>query len=239
MGVSPPRYPLEAVLFAFAGTLAQVEEPIAWVDAAAQACGVRLPRPRATALADRLVAAGRPGGPVPRRVPPHLSEVWADRDLDAYAHRAAYTGLAESVDCGIDGLPDALYERLLGTDGWLLYADTLPTLRALLAAGILVGVVSNVGFDVRTLAARWGLADLVDVWALSYEVGRQKPDPAIFRYACAALGVDPERALMVGDSPADAGAVHVGCPVLIMPSADPGGVNGLGRVLSLTTPAPS
>lgn len=229
-----PARPVEAVLFDLHGTLAQVEDAIDWVCRAAQECGVGLDPIRATALADRLVAAGRAGGPPPRRVPPHLIEVWAERDLDPGAHRAAYTGLAASVGCGIDGLPEALYARLHCPQGWRLYADTLPTLRALRAAGLPVGVVSNIGFDVRALAADWGLAELVDAWALSYEVGRTKPDAAIFRYACAALGVPPERVLMVGDSAVDAGAVAAGCTVLVLPPGGPGEVNGLAGALALT-----
>ena len=132
-------------------------------------------------LADRLVTAGRAGGPLPHRVPPHLAEVWADRDLYPHAHRAAYVGLAATVDTGVEGLADALYERLLHADGWELYADTAEALGALRAAGVPVAVVSNIGFDIRPLFDAWGLADLVDAFALSYEVGRCKPDPAIFR----------------------------------------------------------
>lgn len=230
---SPPRRPVDAVLFDFHGTLAQVEDPVAWVLAGASACGVALDRGRATVLADRLVTAGRAGGPLPTRVPPHLAEVWADRDLYADAHRAAYTGLAATVDAGVEGLADALYDRLLRPDGWLPYADTAVTLRALRAAGVPVAVVSNIGFDIRPLFEAWGMSELVDAFVLSYEVGRCKPDPAIFHRACAALGVDPERALMVGDSPADAGAVRAGCAALVLPAAEPGKANGLAAVLDL------
>ncbi|HEY0699950.1 MAG TPA: HAD-IA family hydrolase [Micromonospora sp.] len=228
---------MDAVLFDFHGTLAQVEEPVSWVLAAATGCGAELDRARATILADRLVTAGRAGGPLPARVPPYLAEVWADRDLYEHAHRAAYTGLAETVNTGIDGLADALYERLLGPEGWLPYADTVETLRALRAAGIPVAVVSNIGFDIRPHFAAWGLAELVDAFVLSYEVGRCKPDPAIFLRACGMLGVDPERALMVGDTAADAGAVRAGCAVLVLPPADPGRENGLGAVLDLALAA--
>lgn len=230
---APPRRPVEAVLFDFHGTLAQVEDPVAWVVAAAAECGVALDRGRATVLADRLVTAGRPGGPLPHRVPPHLAEVWADRDLYEYAHRDAYTGLSATVDTGVDGLAEALYDRLLRPEGWLPYADAEATLRALKAAQVPVALVSNIGFDPRPLFEAWGLADLIDAWALSYEVGRCKPDPAIFLRACGMLRVDPERALMVGDTPADAGAVRAGCPVLVLPAADPGKANGLAAVLDL------
>ena len=232
----PPHQPgrqVDAVLFDFHGTLAQVEDAVTWVIAAATACGTELSRTRATALADRLVMAGRAGGPLPQRVPPHLAEVWADRDLYEHSHRAAYTGLAAVVDAGIAGLPDALYDRVLGPDGWLPYADTEPTLRTLHDAGVRVGVVSNIGFDIRPHFAAWGLETLIDTIVLSYEVGRCKPDPAIFLRACGTLGVEPERTLMVGDTPADAGAVKAGCAALVLPAAEPGRSNGLGATLAL------
>ena len=222
------------MLFDFHGTLAQVEDPVSWVVAAAAACGHELDRGRATVLADRLVTAGRAGGPLPHRVPPHLAEHWADRDLYEHSHRAAFTGLANSVPTDVEGLADALYDRLLGPDGWLPYPDTEPTLRTLHTAGIKVAVVSNIGFDIRPHFAAWGLTGLVDAFALSYEVGRTKPDPAIFLRACGMLGVDPERTLMVGDTPADAGAVKAGCAALVLPAAEPGRPNGLSATLALT-----
>jgi HAD superfamily hydrolase (TIGR01509 family) len=232
-GVPHAPRQVDAVLFDFHGTLAQVEDPVTWVTAAAAACGAELDRGRATALADQLVTAGRAGGPVPQRVPPHLAEVYAERDMSERNHRATYTGLAATVPTDIEGLADALYDRLLGPDGWLPYPDTEPTLRALHGAGLGVGVVSNIGFDIRPHFAAWGLNGLVDTFVLSYEVGRCKPDPAIFRHACAALGVAPERTLMVGDTPADAGAVRAGCAALVLPAAEPGRANGLGAALAL------
>jgi HAD superfamily hydrolase (TIGR01509 family) len=232
----PPHRPsrqVDAVLFDFHGTLAQVEDAVRWVRAAAAACGRELDRGKATVLADRLVTAGRAGGPLPYRVPPHLAEHWADRDLYAHSHRATYTGLAATVTTDVDGLPDALYERLLTSDGWLPYADSAPTLRSLHDAGVKVGVVSNIGFDIRPLFAAWGMEDLIDAYILSFEVGRTKPDPAIFLHACGVLGVDPERTLMVGDTPADAGAVKAGCAALVLPAAEPGRPNGLAATLAL------
>jgi HAD superfamily hydrolase (TIGR01509 family) len=227
------RTPVEAVLFDFHGTIAQVEDPVEWVLAAAAECGVTLEPVRATALADQLVTVGRAGGPRPAKVPPHLAEVYAERDLMPGAHRAAYCGLAETVESGIEGFADALYERLLRPEGWRLYADTLPVLRALFDAGVPVAVVSNIGFDLRPICAALGLADYVSCWALSFEVGRCKPDPAIFRYACRHLSVEPESTLMVGDTPADAAAVDAGCRVLVLPSMPPGSANGLAAALTL------
>jgi len=221
------------VLFDFHGTLAQVEDSVQWVQAAAVACGHEFDRGKATVLADRLVTAGRAGGPLPPRVPPHLAEHWADRDLYAHSHRAAYTGLAATVPTEVEGLADALYDRLLGPEGWLPYADTEPTLRTLYEAGIKVAVVSNIGFDIRPHFAAWGFDGMIDAYALSYELGRTKPDPAIFLRACGMLGADPERTLMVGDSPADAGAVRAGLAALVLPASEPGRPNGLTAALAL------
>jgi HAD superfamily hydrolase (TIGR01509 family) len=223
------------VLFDFHGTIAQVEDPVEWVLAAAAECGASLDLMLATSLADRLVTAGRAGGPRPGRVPVHLAEVYADRDLTPTAHRAAYQGLAETV---APDLAEALYGRLLRPEGWRPYADTIPTLQALYAAGVPVGVLSNIGFDIRPLCAELGFAQYVSAWVLSYEVGTCKPDPAIFRYACRSLGAEPEHTLMVGDSVADAGAVQAGCRVLVLPASGPGAMNGLAAVLSLALPRP-
>ena len=225
--------PISAVLFDFHATLAQVEEPTGWVVKAAAACGVDLPTDDAAGLAKALVAAGRAGGPFPDAVPAHLAGVWERRDLSAEAHRAAYVGFAAGVECDIDGLPTALYDRLLMPDGWRLYADVPPVLTALRNAGVKVAMVSNIGFDLRPLSAALGIADLIDAYALSYEVGACKPAPEIFRAALDELDVAPRDALMVGDTPADAGAVAIGCRCLILPPSPPDAVHGLGAVLDL------
>jgi HAD superfamily hydrolase (TIGR01509 family) len=225
--------PPTAVLFDFHGTLAQVEGPVAWVSAAAASCGRELDRAAATALSDRLLTAGRPGGPPPHRVPPQLAELYADRDLYEYAHRAAYQGLSQTVPTDIEGLSEALYERLLIPAGWHAYRDTVSTLASLHDRGIPVAVVSNIGFDMRPLAEAMGFAPYVKAYVLSYELGRTKPDPAVFRHACTAIGADPELTLMVGDSAADAGALRAGCRTYLLPECAPGTDNGLAAILSL------
>jgi HAD superfamily hydrolase (TIGR01509 family) len=230
----PQDSPLDAVLFDFHGTLAMTIDPVAWVTSAAADCGVSLDRGKATILADRLAAAGGlPGQGKPRRIPPQLSEVWANRDLYEYAHREAFTGLAATVPADIPGLAEAIYERVLTASAWQVYPDALPTFTALYAAGVKLGVVSNIGFDIRPLLDGWGLTGLCDAVVLSYEVGYIKPDVKIFQKACAQLGADPERTLMVGDTAADAGAVQAGCSALIVCAAPPGKPNGLGRAYRL------
>ena len=119
----PPhtRRPLAAVLFDFHGTLAQVEDPRRAVHRAAAACGVALDPMRITALADALQASGWVGHGRPHRpkIPPHLAEVWADRDLSEAAHRVAFSGIGDGIGSGIEGFGDALHDRLCDPDGWV------------------------------------------------------------------------------------------------------------------------
>lgn len=84
-------------------------------------------------------------------------------------------------------------------------ARLVPGVRELLDAlrgRVKIGVVTN-GPSARQRGKleRFGIrsGDL-DVLAISEEVGATKPDPAIFAFALARLGVAPARATMVGDS---------------------------------------
>ena len=91
-------------------------------------------------------------------------------------------------------------------------------LRRVRGAGVRIVLLSDIHFDLRTLLARQGIADLIDEFVLSFENGLVKPDPAIFALALHRLGTPPEQTLMVGDSPIhDGGAAGVGITTLILP----------------------
>ena len=208
----------------FAGTLLVPAPPVDWLR---QVIGEDDPE-----LAERLEAAGRPGGPEPQTLPAGLADDYARRDTSAALHRHVYVALLSQVV--EPSLAAALYEVGCRAPGWTPYPDTAPTLRALQAAGIGVNVVSNVGFDLRALFAKHGLADPVDAFVSSCELGVMKPDPVIFQAALDRLGTTAERALMVGDNPsADAGAVALGIRTLLLPYSQPGLPHGLDAVLRL------
>jgi HAD superfamily hydrolase (TIGR01509 family) len=86
---------------------------------------------------------------------------------------------------------------------WHLWCRTMPgtgeALDRLRAAGLRLGVVSNSDGRVEEALRAAGIDDRFDVILDSALVGVEKPDPAIFRAALAALGVAPEEALYVGD----------------------------------------
>lgn len=204
-------------MFDFSGTVFRIEPCEDWLRAVLADEGIEADPETVTAYARRLERAGaQPGGARPERIPPHLVAAWADRDLTAELHRAAYTGLSRTA-----GLPwdvhDALYDRQSAPAAWAPYPDAAEVLGALRERGVPVAIVSNIGWDLRPVFRAHGLDSLVDVFVLSCEHGAQKPDPRLFRVACEALGAAPERTLMVGDDrTADGGAAALGCPVLLV-----------------------
>jgi len=83
---------------------------------------------------------------------------------------------------------------------FVLFDDVLPCLAALRERSLRLGVITNNdGPHQRRKLAAVGLADSFDAVAISGEVGAAKPDPVIFTYACAALGVAPNEAVHIGD----------------------------------------
>jgi len=79
-----------------------------------------------------------------------------------------------------------------------LYPEVPETLRAL-SSRYKLGCITNHFSWVRDRARDAGFADLVDLWAISAELGVEKPDPAIFAHALREAGVAADRVVMVGD----------------------------------------
>nr|WP_255526567.1 HAD-IA family hydrolase [Saccharopolyspora sp. HNM0983] len=150
------------------------------------------------------------------QLPAEFQHAWDNRDLDPELHRKVYVEVLHRS--GVP-LPQAerLHSRLIDPDSWTPYPDTAGVLRELHGAGVRVGVISNIAFDIRPAFTRIGADQHVDEFLLSYHEGVIKPDPKLFLRACERLGVAPADALMIGDSAeADGGAAEVGCPVVLV-----------------------
>ncbi|MGR6974325.1 HAD family hydrolase [Streptomyces cynarae] len=207
---------IKGVLFDFSGTLFRIESTESWLRAVLAETDVTLPESELLRLAGQLEAAGAlAGGASPTGpLPDDLAALWAVRDRSAEAHRAAYTGLSRRVGLPDARLHDALYDRHMTPAAWRPYPDTVEVLAALRGRGVAVGVVSNIGWDLRPVFREHGVDRYVDAYVLSYEHGIQKPDTRLFGLACDALGVAPQDTLMVGDDRrADGGAADLGCAV--------------------------
>ena len=195
-----------AVLFDFSGTLFRLEEDDSWF-AGIQVDEKAVDGHVQAELMRRLTAPT--GASVDMDEDAHRA--WTNRDLEPHLHREAYLHVLRESGVA-DHHATRLYEKVVDPASWTPYPDTAPVLAGLHRQGIRTAVVSNIAFDIRPAFVRLGIADDVDEFVLSYEVGAVKPTPEIFQTALARVGVAAEEALMVGDSEeADGGAVAVGC----------------------------
>jgi HAD superfamily hydrolase (TIGR01549 family) len=224
---------VDAVLFDFAGTLFAPQPAARQVELAAEKLGVVLTPRECELLAERFLDAGMPGGPYPDSIPEQLRALYEQRDLTPEFHRAAYLALMSTVDAPA-GLAAAVYDRVRVADGWIAYSDTDHTVYSLIDRDVPIGLVSNVGFDLRPILSAHGMDQLARHATLSFEHNVAKPSPEIFRLALASLNAQAENTLMVGDHPhADGGASALGIRTLILPMSPPGSRHGLERVLEL------
>jgi putative hydrolase of the HAD superfamily len=92
-----------------------------------------------------------------------------------------------------------LFEFFRRAEAWQLFDDVLPTLAALQARGMRLGLLSN--FDARLYDVLEGLRlrAYFDAIYISTEVGAAKPDAEIFRAALRDQQLAPAVALHVGD----------------------------------------
>ena len=100
-----------------------------------------------------------------------------------------------------DEAPVVLYETFSSPESYELFPDSVPTLDALAARGLRLGVISNFEGWLRGLLDRLDVTDRFDVLAISGELGWEKPDPRIFTWAMEEAGVDAASSVHIGDSP--------------------------------------
>jgi putative hydrolase of the HAD superfamily len=215
---------VDAVVFDFHQTLFRFEGDEPWLRSAAESCGQQITPEQTRVLAARVDDA--------RRWPETLA-LGEGRDRSPAAHRKATVGWLR-----LAGLPEplvqALYARLITPDCWFPYPDADLVLRSLAAEGVPVGVLSNTGWDLRETFERYGLRRHISAFALSCELGLEKPDPALFLTACMQLGATPGRTLMVGDNPrTDGGCVMAGLQAYLVPPEPSPAPRGLDAVLRI------
>jgi len=129
----------------------------------------------------------------------------AEHSVDQAAYEAWVRARLHRLvrQCGVaaddeDALVDAL--RQADNGRVVAYPEALPTLAALRAAGLAVGVCSNWGWELDDSLADAGLLHLVDAGITSARAGSRKPHPGIYAQAVGSLGVDPAETVFVGDS---------------------------------------
>jgi FMN hydrolase / 5-amino-6-(5-phospho-D-ribitylamino)uracil phosphatase len=124
---------------------------------------------------------------------------------DHFHPRTGAEMLVRSIGVG-GAVAEAVADAFLtaGRDATLEFSPGIgPTLEDLVARGVRLGIVCDVGFTggelLRGLLAGAGLLDHFSGWAFSDEAGHYKPSPQIFEAALRSLGSSPGAALHVGD----------------------------------------
>ncbi len=224
--VSAPFF--DAVLFDYKGTIFNDEPDAAWIRAAGASIGRTLTNDEVAAILERTeqVLATRPD----------ISAAIDRCDISFDVHREA--NLAWLRACDIDEeLAIAIWARDGHPDASFPYADAAAVLAALHSAGIRIAVVSDIHYDIRDHFVRHDLDRHIDAYVLSFNFGIQKPDAEMFTRALDAIGVAPDRALMVGDRASHDGVAAdygIASYVLAGPThAGDAGSRGLDAVLRL------
>ncbi|QSW99602.1 HAD family hydrolase [Haloterrigena alkaliphila] len=126
------------------------------------------------------------------------------RERDGTAFRSAREGYAKGVEAIVgDDLPreqwEPEFEEIVNSS-----VEPEPgapeTIAALAERDLHVGVISDVDDAAgKEMLEAFGVREHFDSITTSEEVGRTKPDPAMFETALEKAGVAPERSLMIGD----------------------------------------
>ena len=107
-------------------------------------------------------------------------------------------------ECGVPGDDFDEIEAVLAdpaTHGRIVaFPEAHEVLAALEARGIAIAICSNWDWDLRESIDQSGLDANFDVVVSSAWVGARKPHERIYTHTLAALGVEPERVLFVGDT---------------------------------------
>jgi putative hydrolase of the HAD superfamily len=132
------------------------------------------------------------------------------RDCTAVFLRAAEAGLE----------PESFVDAFMAAIRFEAVPGALETLAALRDRGLELAVVSNWDIGLAEHLDRLGAGRLFSAVVTSAEAGAAKPEPAAFLIALGRLGVEPGRALHVGDEDEDEqGAARAGMAFAAAPLA--------------------
>ena len=189
---------LEAVIFDWGGTLSEYAE-------------IELYDMWKLAAAHLARATGRPEAELTAQLLAAELRYWEGVKTSQKTGTLQEILAAESRALGLDVTEAVVAETAQRhLDAWTPHirhhADARDTLRALRAAGLKLGLLSNTHWPEayhEHFLQRDGLLELLDVRAYTSNMSHSKPHREAFLHVLDRLGVSPERAVMVGDRPID------------------------------------
>jgi putative hydrolase of the HAD superfamily len=81
----------------------------------------------------------------------------------------------------------------------VLFDDVMPALDDLKKRGLKLGLISNIERDMSATLDKLGLSAQLDIVVTSQDAGCTKPQPEIFQYVLKKAGIQPAKAVYVGD----------------------------------------
>ncbi|WP_049927851.1 HAD family hydrolase [Halopiger goleimassiliensis] len=126
------------------------------------------------------------------------------RERDGTEFRSAREGYARGVEAIVgESLPEEAWKPTFDEhvqSSIRPIPGAVEAIEELAERDLHVGVISDVDDDAgREMLEAFDVREAFDSITTSEEVGRTKPDPAIFETALEKAGVDPGRSLMIGD----------------------------------------
>jgi putative hydrolase of the HAD superfamily len=175
----------------------------------------------------------------PEDVGPVFKEAWAEMQRRTAPGQDRYNSLAGGErewwgqfvrevlarldhDAPWEELLDDLYRAFSQDSVWRMYPGTGRTLEGLAARAITLAVISNWDHRLPGILEGLGLSERFEVITVSALAGVEKPAAEIFQRTLDELGVSPEHALHVGDSPLEdySGALGAGLDAVLIDRHD-------------------
>jgi putative hydrolase of the HAD superfamily len=148
---------------------------------------------------------------VQERLAPHLVDLGEATGVDkpslsAEGSRTFWSYLYRRLlgELGIEdeALVGELYATFSHISSYKLFDDVLPALDELGARGYRLGLISNFERWLEEMLVELEVGHRFEITVISGVEGMEKPDREIYEIALGKAGVEPERAVHVGDSPA-------------------------------------
>jgi len=219
-GPAAPELALEAVVFDAGGTLVRLD--FEWMAETLRELGFSI---EAGALRRAEVEGRRRYDASRGNEAPDPAPLGRRGDVLAY-----FGGTLEAAGVPTDRVPEIVtrfLEREKSAGLWVRAAEgAREALAGVGAMGLRIAVVSNSDGRAEWHLKHTGVHEGIEFVVDSHHVGREKPDPRVFHIALERLGVEPGRALYVGDirSVDEVGARAAGMHfVLIDPTGSYGG----------------
>lgn len=146
-----------------------------------------------------------------------ISAYYRSRAVDLIERPVEESLLKTLASFNVDHLTDSILQDAVKAmyeyteSWWKIEPDTHETLTKLKNMGYRMGLISNASNspDLNRLVDNHDLRKYFEVVVISADEGIRKPDPAIFKNTLKRMGVQPENAVMVGDTlPADILGAH-------------------------------